>query len=36
MLYEWQFSQATALSLLAVFIVGVLVGALIAALVFKL
>jgi uncharacterized integral membrane protein len=35
MLYEWQFSQATALPLLAVFIAGVLVGGLIAVLVFK-
>ena len=36
MLYEWQFSQATVLPLLAAFIIGVLVGGLIAVMVFKL
>ncbi len=35
MICKWQFSQAAALPLLAVFIAGVLVGALIAVLVFK-
>lgn len=35
MFYEFQFSQATALPILGVFLVGVLAGALIALLVFK-